>query len=50
MSAWRGEWENVIGGKQMDSCQEETLAVLATEVIVDNEHNRLSCSDGADTD
>ena len=24
----------------MDSVQEETLAVFATELIVDNEHNR----------
>ena len=40
MSAWKGEWENVVSGKHMESVQEETLAVLATEVIVDNEHNR----------
>ena len=46
MSAWKGEWENVVSGKQMDSVQTETLAVFATEVIVDNEHNRL-VSEGA---
>ena len=27
-SAWTGEWENVVSGKQMDSVQEEALAVL----------------------
>ena len=39
-SALTGEWENVISGKQMDSVQEETLVVSATEIIVDNQHNR----------
>ena len=38
-SAWTGEWENVVSGKQMDSVQEEALAVFASEVIVDDEHN-----------
>ena len=37
---WWGQWENAISGKQMDSAQEETLLVSATEVIVDKEHNR----------
>ena len=40
MSAWKGEWENAISGKQMDSVRKETLAASATEIIVDNEHNR----------
>ena len=39
-TALKGEWENVISGKQMDSVQEETLVVSATEIIVDNQHNR----------
>ena len=39
-SAKKGDWENVTSGKQMDSLHEETLAVSATEVVVDNEHNR----------
>ena len=41
MSAWRGEWENDISGNHMDSVQEQTLAVLARGVIVDNKHNRI---------
>ena len=41
MSALGGEWENVFSGKHTDSVQEETLAVFATKLIVDNEHNRL---------
>ena len=40
MSAWKGEWENAIIGKQLGSVQEETLAVSATGIIVDNQHNR----------
>ena len=40
-STWKGKWENAISGKQLDSVQEETLAVIASEVIVDIEHNRL---------
>ena len=36
----QGQWESGISGKKTDSVQEETLAVLSTEVIVDNEHNR----------
>ena len=39
-SAWKGEWENVMSGKQLDTVQEETLAVFATGIIVDNEHSR----------
>ena len=39
-SASRGKWENAIGGKQTDSVQEETLAVSATDPIVDRKHNR----------
>ena len=35
MSALTGKWENAIIGKQLDSVQEKTLAVSATEVIVD---------------
>ena len=35
MSALTGKWENAIIGKQLDGVQEETLAVSATEVIVD---------------
>ena len=31
----------VVSRKQMDSVQEETLAVLATGIVVDNKHNRL---------
>ena len=41
MSAWKGEWENVISGNHMDSVQEQTLAVLARGAIVDNKHNRI---------
>ena len=41
MSAWRGEWENDVSGNHMDSVQEQTLAVLARGVIVDNKHNRI---------
>ena len=37
-SAGKGEWEHVISGKQMDSVQEECLAVSATGTIVDNKH------------
>ena len=33
MSVWKGEWENVVSGKQMDSVQEATLAVLAETQI-----------------
>ena len=40
MSASKGEWENVISGKHMDSVQEETHAVPATGIVVDNKHNR----------
>ena len=40
-SAWKGGWENVTSGKQMDCVQEETLAVSATEVIVDKKHIRF---------
>ena len=40
-SASKGKWENAISGKQLDSGQDEALAVSATEVIVDNKHNRL---------
>ena len=41
-SACRGGWENVISGKQMDdSVQEETLAVSAAGIIVENKHSRL---------
>ena len=36
----RRGWENVISGQHVDSVQEETLAVSATGMIVDNEHNR----------
>ena len=39
-SALKGKWENADNGKQMDSVQEETLAVSATGVTVDNKHNR----------
>ena len=39
MSALREGWEHAISGKQMDSVQEETLAVSVTEMIVGNEHN-----------
>ena len=31
----KGKWEKAISGKQLDSVQEETLAVSATEDIVD---------------
>ena len=31
----------VVSRKQMDSVQEETLAVSATGIVVDNKHNRL---------
>ena len=41
-SAKKGEWENAFSGKQMDSVQEETLAVSATEIIVNSQHNRPS--------
>ena len=34
-SALKGMWESAISGKQLDSVQEETLAVSATEDIVD---------------
>ena len=40
-SASKGKEENAISGKQLDSGQDEALAVSATEVIVDNKHNRL---------
>ena len=39
-SALIGKSENAISGKQMDSVQEETLAVSATEIIVDSQHNQ----------
>ena len=38
---WKEKCDNAISGKQLDSVQEETLAVFATEVIVDIELNRL---------
>ena len=34
-SALRGKWQNAISGKQLDTVQEETPAVSASEVIVD---------------
>ena len=37
----RENGRNPISGKQMDTVQEETLVVSATEIIVDNQHNRL---------
>ena len=41
MSVWKRKGENVISGKKLDSDQEETQAVSATErIIVDNKHNR----------
>ena len=40
MSVWKGEGENVVSGKQMDSVQEETLAVSAMGIIVVKKHNR----------
>ena len=40
MSALKGNQETAIGGKPVYSVQEETSAVSATEIIVDNQHNR----------
>ena len=40
MSALKRERVKAISGKQMGSVQWETLAVSATEIIVDNKHNR----------
>ena len=40
MSALRRKWANALSVKQKDSVQEETLAVSATEVIVDRKYNR----------
>ena len=39
-----------INGKQMVSVQEETLAVSAMEIVVDNQHNRPLLSKNADSD
>ena len=46
----RGKWENAISGKQLDSVQEETLVVSATEPIVDKKDNRPLLHQGADID
>ena len=40
MSALKRHWENAFSGKQMDTVQEDTLVVSATEIIVDNQHYR----------
>ena len=36
----RGKWENALSEKRKDSVHEGTLAVSATEVIVDRNYNR----------
>ena len=40
MSALKEKWKNVFSGEQMDSVQEESLAVSSTVIIVDSKHNR----------
>ena len=45
----QGKWKNAFSGKQLDSVQEETLAVSATGVIVDKKAQSHSLAPKAQT-